>query len=156
MESSSQIIGVTEEERNSSESGWTMYLASPMHDDDDGDGSEHDGVGGGGYGDDDSDDSMASDASSGPCRREHSYENTDLGHCMGHSKHDDDDDGDDGEEEDYGYSYKKVSKQKEKRKDEGKRNEREKEGPLHADRNSSLVCSSSKVRKINLVKRGKQ
>ena len=69
------------EECSSSESGWTMYLASPMHDDDDdGDGEVEDGAGedhgritssnsdeyneeDGGGGDDDS---LASDASSGP------------------------------------------------------------------------------------------
>ncbi|KAF5202543.1 hypothetical protein FRX31_007868 [Thalictrum thalictroides] len=57
------------EECTSNESGWTMYIASPMHDDDDdgdlSDGEEHDD------GEDnegnDSDDSMLSDASSGPC-----------------------------------------------------------------------------------------
>nr|POF12134.1 hypothetical protein CFP56_42330 [Quercus suber] len=44
---SSQMFGGTEE-CQSSESGWTMYIGSPI------------------YGDDDSDDSMASDASSRP------------------------------------------------------------------------------------------
>jgi len=74
-------VGGESEECSSSESGWTMYLASPMHgDDDDGDGEVEDGGGeddhnrrsssnsdgyneGHGGGDDDS---MASDASSGP------------------------------------------------------------------------------------------
>ncbi|ONK69417.1 uncharacterized protein A4U43_C05F22650, partial [Asparagus officinalis] len=73
------------EECSSSESGWTKYLASPIHDDDDDEGGDDDD----GYGhedggvedhgsrkrskndsdddkDDNDDDSMASDASSGP------------------------------------------------------------------------------------------
>ncbi|KAK9091011.1 hypothetical protein Sjap_024188 [Stephania japonica] len=91
MESSSQLFGGTEE-CSSTESGWTMYIASPMHHDDDGghsdgegdyhaDGdkdndNDNDNGGGaakydyghdGGGNDDDTDDSMASDASSGPC-----------------------------------------------------------------------------------------
>ncbi|KAF6177010.1 hypothetical protein GIB67_022900 [Kingdonia uniflora] len=80
---SSQILGGTEE-CCSSESGWTMYIASPMHDDDDhsdaDDNEEEDSGGGNGSvdddqadgegGGDDTDDSMASDASSGPSNRE--------------------------------------------------------------------------------------
>lgn len=72
---SAKKIGDTEE-CSSNESGWTMYIASPIHennpDDDDADdesGTErkeyqdfHDSDGGDG----ESDDSMASDASSGP------------------------------------------------------------------------------------------
>lgn len=65
------------EECGSSESGWTMYLASPMQEDDnEGDGEVEDGDDGGeddnrawsnkDEDDDDDDDSMASDASSGP------------------------------------------------------------------------------------------
>ncbi|XP_022974149.1 uncharacterized protein LOC111472737 [Cucurbita maxima] len=66
---SSQNVGVSEE-CHSSESGWTMYIGSPV--DDSSDGDEDDDVE---YGknkgfhanhQDDSDDSMASDASSGP------------------------------------------------------------------------------------------
>ncbi|XP_021909350.1 nonsense-mediated mRNA decay protein 2-like [Carica papaya] len=91
MESASQIFG---EECRSSESGWTMYIGSPINgdyhhdqeddDDDDGDyeddGDRHDG----GEDDDDlgdreeadSDDSMASDASSGPSA--YPFVNTDV------------------------------------------------------------------------------
>ncbi|KAJ6411480.1 hypothetical protein OIU84_008118 [Salix udensis] len=69
---SSQIF-VTEE-CHSSESGWTMYLGSPIQDgggggddenSDDGDSSDGGGSDNKSY-NDDSDDSMASDASSGP------------------------------------------------------------------------------------------
>ncbi|KAL5974451.1 hypothetical protein ACLOJK_031116 [Asimina triloba] len=88
----SQLIGGTEE-CNSSESGWTMYIASPMHDvaltaaddegdSDDGDGGEDsdrdsDDEGCGNDDDNDSDDSMASDASSGKNHREHLCKNAD-------------------------------------------------------------------------------
>ncbi|XP_058010190.1 protein SOB FIVE-LIKE 2-like [Hevea brasiliensis] len=72
---SSQLFGGPEE-RNSSESGWTMYLGSPINGDDDDDqhgnkddDDDDDGDGGNGKNylhEDHSDDSMASDASSGP------------------------------------------------------------------------------------------
>ncbi|XP_020691737.1 uncharacterized protein LOC110106251 [Dendrobium catenatum] len=80
MEQSSSQLNEDAEECSSSESGWTMYLASPMHDgsngDDDDDG-EVDGTSGGQSSGDDDDqgkeddhDSMASDASSGtPCKQ---------------------------------------------------------------------------------------
>jgi hypothetical protein len=86
MESSSHITGDDGEGCNSSESGWTMYLASPMHGDDGGgsgkgSGSEgssvDDGYGyiNGGrrrsgkvYEDYADDDSLASDASTGPAK----------------------------------------------------------------------------------------
>ncbi|KAL5818109.1 hypothetical protein ACOSQ3_026487 [Xanthoceras sorbifolium] len=72
MESSKVFGGA--EECQSSESGWTMYIGSPIHGDDDDDGHSDDDDGD--YDDDidhdteanrevDSDDSMASDASSG-------------------------------------------------------------------------------------------
>ncbi|GFZ16774.1 suppressor of phytochrome b 5 [Actinidia rufa] len=74
---SSHVFGVAEE-CHSCESGWTMYIASPIHTDDDDD--EDDGV----YDDDhsvkpedddhDSDDSMASDASSGLSHRGNSWQ----------------------------------------------------------------------------------
>ncbi|KAJ6814342.1 putative carbonic anhydrase 2 [Iris pallida] len=68
MESSSHVTACTggSEGCGSSESGWTMYLASPMHGGG-GDGGHE--VGNGHEGvevDEDDDDSMASDASSGP------------------------------------------------------------------------------------------
>ncbi|KAL5201345.1 hypothetical protein ABZP36_035699 [Zizania latifolia] len=79
---SPQLTGDDGEECNSNESGWTMYLASPMHSDDEGaivseesnieDGSDysnerHDGKEDNGNADDDGDyDSFASDASTGP------------------------------------------------------------------------------------------
>ncbi|XVF54516.1 hypothetical protein PTKIN_Ptkin05aG0186700 [Pterospermum kingtungense] len=73
----SKIFGGNEE-CHSSESGWTMYIGSPIQggdddDDDDGGHTEADGADNGGHGDEtdanheaESDDSMASDASSGP------------------------------------------------------------------------------------------
>ncbi|XP_062196259.1 protein SOB FIVE-LIKE 4-like [Phragmites australis] len=88
MESSSHITGDAGDEGcNSSESGWTMYLASPMHGDDSGggkgSGSEGSSVDDGygyisnrrsgkkaydDYADADDDDSLASDASTGPAK----------------------------------------------------------------------------------------
>ncbi|KAK1388040.1 Suppressor of phytochrome b 5 [Heracleum sosnowskyi] len=65
--SNSQIFGGSQEECHSSESGWTMYIGSPI-DDDDNDEVENDVEDqyykGGGGGDVESDDSMVSDASS--------------------------------------------------------------------------------------------
>ncbi|KAL5544845.1 hypothetical protein UlMin_008629 [Ulmus minor] len=74
---SSQIFGDDDEECQSSESGWTMYLGSPANGDqiDDDDQQSDDGSDGDDHSkkpnhhyhhDGDSDDSMASDASSGP------------------------------------------------------------------------------------------
>ncbi len=69
---SSKLCGEAEE-CQSSESGWTTYIGSPIHgddddDDDDGDSNDdyEDYADGGDGKDDHSDDSMASDASSGP------------------------------------------------------------------------------------------
>ncbi|KAL7192324.1 hypothetical protein ACSBR2_024208 [Camellia fascicularis] len=70
------------EECQSSESGWTMYIGSPIDNSDDGDDNDSD-VGDDNNNDDyvnrivkhedESDDSMASDASSGPSHRENSW-----------------------------------------------------------------------------------
>ncbi|KAF8037493.1 hypothetical protein BT93_B0402 [Corymbia citriodora subsp. variegata] len=82
MESSSQAFEGSEE-CLSSESGWTMYIGSPMQEDDEGAGNEQtthndaDDAEDGGYkgdkdggdGEAESDDSMASDASSRPSYR---------------------------------------------------------------------------------------
>ncbi|KAL3510945.1 hypothetical protein ACH5RR_030346 [Cinchona calisaya] len=76
MDDSSENLGGSEE-CSSSESGWTMYIASPIHDnnpeDDDEEGNdnsterkEYKDFQEDGGGDAESDDSMASDASSGP------------------------------------------------------------------------------------------
>lgn len=92
---SSKVFGGTEE-CQSSESGWTMYIGSPMAGGDDDDdesysingGTIHDANeehNGGGHGDD-SDDSMASDASSGPSYRCGNGENGYGG--MAYLKHD--------------------------------------------------------------------
>ncbi|KAJ1394736.1 hypothetical protein SESBI_33986 [Sesbania bispinosa] len=69
----SQMFGGVEECQSSSESGWTMYIGSPIDDGDDGDSTNHnrdiDDEGTTHQADpedDESDDSMASDASSGP------------------------------------------------------------------------------------------
>ncbi|KAF7806301.1 pheromone-processing carboxypeptidase KEX1 [Senna tora] len=61
----SQIIGGAEE-CHSSESGWTMYIGSPIDDDDDGHSDDDDDNTQADPEDDHTDDSMASDASSGP------------------------------------------------------------------------------------------
>ncbi|KAL5230919.1 hypothetical protein ABZP36_029695 [Zizania latifolia] len=108
---SSHITGDDGEGCNSSESGWTMYLASHMHGDDDrggeGCGSEGSNVDDGyGYisgrgsggrkkheddGDGDDDDSLASDASTGPAKaKAPSTPDGDEDGGGGHRKHDDD------------------------------------------------------------------
>lgn len=75
--SNSQIFGGSQEECHSSESGWTMYIGSPIDDDDDdndqveNDVEDHYYKGGGG-GDVESDDSMVSDASSAMAANMHS------------------------------------------------------------------------------------
>ncbi|EOY22211.1 hypothetical protein QUC31_007615 [Theobroma cacao] len=91
----SKILGGTEE-CHSSESGWTMYIGSPIQggDDDDDDGhSDADAYAAnyGGHADEteinheaDSDDSMASDASSGPSHQGHRYGNMEEGHGTSH------------------------------------------------------------------------
>ncbi|XP_059598525.1 protein SOB FIVE-LIKE 3 [Vitis vinifera] len=75
---------------SSSESGWTMYIASPMHEGDsecsgnDDDNNIH--ITNFNYGDgkdEGSDDSMASDASSGPSHHEQACENGQDSHGMG-------------------------------------------------------------------------
>ncbi|XVF08866.1 hypothetical protein REPUB_Repub07fG0041100 [Reevesia pubescens] len=103
----SKIFGGNEE-CHSCESGWTMYIGSPIQggDDDDDDGnSEADDAyvadNNGGFADEtdanheaDSDDSMASDASSGPSHQGlQFYGNIDgvHGHGTSHFKHDEDD-----------------------------------------------------------------
>ncbi|PSR96579.1 Sarcoplasmic reticulum histidine-rich calcium-binding protein-like [Actinidia chinensis var. chinensis] len=73
----SNVTGEAEECHSCTESGWTMYIGSPIHDDDHSDhdddeeekhGVEHEAAT---AADDDTDDSMASDASSGPGKMSH-------------------------------------------------------------------------------------
>lgn len=82
MDSFKQIWGA--EGCSSSESGWTMYIASPMQEDDAGCSNEHDGYHdiygenrrkkqGAKVDEEESDDSMASDASSGPIQYHQTY-----------------------------------------------------------------------------------
>ncbi|XP_058115011.1 protein SOB FIVE-LIKE 1-like [Magnolia sinica] len=155
----SQLIGGTEE-CNSSESGWTMYIASPMHDvalsDDDHDGegegdgdgdndcnSHDDGDGNNNDGDDDSDDSMASDASSGQSRREHSCKHGAVGNGIDCLERDDEH-----EEDDVigrtcvGYPNKKDCKQGEEMKGGERR--------IQGEENKFHVCSTTKAKKTNL------
>ncbi|KAL6994998.1 hypothetical protein U1Q18_005133, partial [Sarracenia purpurea var. burkii] len=91
---SSQIIG-NAEECHSSESGWTMYIGSPIrsyeHDEDDDDDNDNtdDNDDSDDYcvkPEDDSDDSMASDASSGRSHRASSSEKRKSGHGMAQHK----------------------------------------------------------------------
>ncbi|KAL6324529.1 hypothetical protein AAG906_013341 [Vitis piasezkii] len=86
---SSPLLSCTEG-CSSSESGWTMYIASPMHEGDsecsgnDDDNNIH--ITNFNYGDgkdEGSDDSMASDASSGPSHHEQACENGQDSHGMG-------------------------------------------------------------------------
>ncbi|PSR91235.1 Acetyl-coenzyme A carboxylase carboxyl transferase subunit beta like [Actinidia chinensis var. chinensis] len=83
---SSKILGDSEE-CSSSESGWTMYIASPIreysnyeNDDEDDQGAYKKGN------DDESDDSMASDASSGPSHPEFPFGSSKRSHVMGNFK----------------------------------------------------------------------
>ncbi|XP_039069347.1 protein SOB FIVE-LIKE 3-like [Hibiscus syriacus] len=71
----SQTYGA-QEESHSSESGWTMYIGSPIHGGSDDSGSEKAAAA---DADDQSDDSMASDASSGPRRQSHGRKGLFLG-----------------------------------------------------------------------------
>ncbi|CAA2977464.1 Hypothetical predicted protein [Olea europaea subsp. europaea] len=94
MDSSKSLEGT--EECSSNESGWTMYIASPVneynHDDevndDDSIDKQEDGLHAEDVaGDTDSDDSMASDASSGPSHREDLCGNIRGSHCPGDFGH---------------------------------------------------------------------
>lgn len=97
MDDSSENLGGTEE-CNSSESGWTIYIASPIHENDDDSDDSYNSTERKGYkdyrsddgGDAASDDSLASDASSGPshqggpCRtKEGSHRRDDIAHAEG-------------------------------------------------------------------------
>ncbi|XP_027351440.1 uncharacterized protein LOC113862560 [Abrus precatorius] len=99
MDSFKQIWGA--EGCSSSESGWTMYIASPMQEDDAGCSNEnygyhHDNI----YGEnrrkkqgvkvdeEESDDSMASDASSGPVHYHHAYAQSQSNHGSKKDKQD--------------------------------------------------------------------
>ncbi|XP_072980354.1 uncharacterized protein [Typha angustifolia] len=163
---SSQLIGDAEE-CNSSESGWTMYLASPMHDDgddgDDGDGeveghgydgsSKRSNTSGGSNGDDgddddDDDDSLASDASTGPAQEKYSHRRFGGSKAMDdHFKHDGHDDvAPEAYSQFSSNLYKKVGKV-EKKDVIGKSPK-----PFHSHREASPSNSSShKVRKSNLI-----
>jgi len=120
---SSHITGDDGEGCNSCESGWTMYLASPMQGDDD-DGGKGSGSDGSnvddGYGyryivrgrkgagkeyheDGDDNDSLASDASTGPAKGKGQPSSPDGKEDQGHRKHgaaDDDNDNKPKEEDD--------------------------------------------------------
>lgn len=145
------------EECNSCESGWTMYIASPMHADDSGDdsGDDYDGDDGGiAAGDDVSDDSMASDASSGPSHRQ---QFNSLGHEIDNSKDEDENDNDESEDDRFagecsGYSCKRSYKRKEKHTG---RIEAKKENPTHRARKTDPACTKSKVRKTSSTRKGK-
>ncbi|KAG8475830.1 hypothetical protein CXB51_032771 [Gossypium anomalum] len=114
MESSKIYGGI--EECHSSESGWTMYIGSPIHGgDDSGDGHSEKADDEGVYGVDnhadeeaDSDDSMASDASSGPSHKGH------RGTTTLYFKHDEEEEDDDEDERNF-FSGKKDRKSKEKK-----------------------------------------
>ncbi|GLT44114.1 hypothetical protein SLA2020_180290 [Shorea laevis] len=138
----SKMFGGTEE-CHSSESGWTMYIGSPVHDDDDGSNSDakaHDTAEDDGGADDDGDsdanddDSMASDASSGPS------------HEMVRLKHGEDDEGDDGKS----YSYmdnKKTNKPMEKQNMGKNKSPKKNDKRDMAGSSAAPSQSGSKVRK---------
>ncbi|KAJ6759713.1 hypothetical protein OIU79_024722 [Salix purpurea] len=140
---SSQIF-VTEE-CHSSESGWTMYLGSPIQDDggggggddensDDGDSSDGGGSDNKSY-NDDSDDSMASDASSGPSH-----------HGIAHLKK---------EQDKHVGEYQmemKANKPKENKKAEsGRKEEKEAMAFMEKGADNASAQSGSKVRKTCLM-----
>ncbi|XXG55276.1 hypothetical protein AAC387_Pa03g2977 [Persea americana] len=136
----SQLIGAIEE-CNSSESGWTKYITSPMHDEDHDGSSTDDGddsCGDDDAGDsDDDNDSMASDASSGPSHRHHSYMNIDGGNGMRHMEHKKEDDDDDDDDEVGHHSYERKFTEKVRTREMKKeKTQREKE--------KFLICSRTK------------
>lgn len=147
---SSKVPGDSEE-CCSSESGWTMYIGSPVDDDsdDDDNNDDHstdktvhnnnkDGDDGG------SDDSMASDASSGPSHRELPYLSNKGSRLLGDSKHSV------SEDQSKYSSSKKPNKKVEKKRNE-KRINGEKEVPGH-NANSAAASygqGEAKVRKNN-------
>ncbi|XP_010261658.1 PREDICTED: prostatic spermine-binding protein-like [Nelumbo nucifera] len=151
---SSQLFGGTEE-CSSSESGWTMYIASPIHNDD-GDDDHHDyeeedddGNDGNSSDDDnDSDDSMASDASTGPSHREHPFEHGEDGHGVGRLEHDQD-------EADDEYYPHKSSHRNMKKGGERRGTRKEKEDSVPANSATSHVQNGAKVRKTTWFKKGK-
>ncbi|KAL7171364.1 hypothetical protein ACSBR2_036086 [Camellia fascicularis] len=110
------------EECGSSESGWTMYIASPIHGDSNYEYDDYDDLGTDKKGDDnndgddddddddESDDSMASDASSGPSHPELPYGSTKGSRVLGHFKLEDQSKGSTGKK-----PYKKGKKIFEKR-----------------------------------------
>ncbi|KAA8541106.1 hypothetical protein F0562_025069 [Nyssa sinensis] len=142
---SSQIFGGAEE-CHSSESGWTMYIGSPIHGDDDGDdhstddGDEEEDDKNANH-EDDSDDSMASDASSGPSHREHPWRNGEGGHGMAQYKH----------QEDKGdvkhCSYKKKAKNPVEKKGNEKRKGEKEESLFTAKGANVSIQSDARARK---------
>lgn len=104
MDSFKQIWG-SAEGCSSSESGWTMYIASPMQEDAAGCSNENDGYHDNIYAEnrrkkqgakvdeEESDDSMASDASSGPIHYHHAYAHSQGSHGTAASKKDKQDHG---------------------------------------------------------------
>ncbi|KZV27502.1 ATPase family AAA domain-containing protein 2 [Dorcoceras hygrometricum] len=119
---SSKILEDTEE-CSSNESGWTMYIASPVHElgyDDYEDEEycstdeqiyERDGAGRE-DGDVDSDDSMASDASSGPSYQGQSYGFRGFGHAWNKSQNKHVDEKNHKQEEEKHFKQKKAAKDK--------------------------------------------
>ncbi|XP_022775916.1 uncharacterized protein LOC111317775 [Durio zibethinus] len=151
----SKIFG-GKEECHSSESGWTMYIGSPIQggdddDDDNGHSEADDDAYAGGHADEtyanheaDSDDSMASDASSGPSHQGVQFHgNMEGGHGTSYFKHDED------EEEGNCYSDKKAKKSVEKQKlgMKKKENKEEKEQMTFNAKGATTSRSGSKVRK---------
>ncbi|KAG2403932.1 uncharacterized protein HKW66_Vig0108540 [Vigna angularis] len=142
MDSFKQIWG-SAEGCSSSESGWTMYIASPMQEDDAGCSNEnygnHDIYGdnrrkkqGAKVDEEESDDSMASDASSGPVHYHHAYGHSQTSHGTAASKKD---------KQDHGSkcSKKNASKQEKKRVD-SRRNI-----PKHSLNIISFTCFEPKL-----------
>lgn len=145
---SSKVPGDSEE-CCSSESGWTMYIASPVDDDNDSDDDDHspDKTVHSNDKDEDyagSDDSMASDASSGPSHRELPYPSNKGSRVSGNSKHS-------VSEDQSKYSSGKKPNKKVEKKTNEKRIKGEKEVPGH---NATSAAASygqgeAKVRKNN-------
>ncbi|XWS37225.1 hypothetical protein CRYUN_Cryun19dG0025100 [Craigia yunnanensis] len=151
----SKIFGGNEE-CHSSESGWTMYIGSPIQggdDDDDGHSDADDAYAAdnGGHADEteanheaDSDDSMASDASSGPSHQGvQFYGNMEGGHGTSYFKHDGD------EEEGDCYLDKKAKKSAEKQKLGMKKKEEKEQLKLNARGATSPSRSGSKGKRVS-------
>lgn len=147
-----QMIGG--EECHSSESGWTMYIGSPIDDDDDGHSDDGDGEDNDTQADDaedESDDSMASDASSGPSHYGNPWGNREGGYGLADSQQA----ADDHERDEKFCLDKKENKRKGKKVAEARSDEKNEMGFINKKSKAPGVQGHDKVRKNIWVDRKK-